>query len=137
MGKPTNAQLTEKIRILELEKEDMKNAVAHFKEIADTAKGVAEVTSAGIDSLAYMFTNPEPFQLKDKPIYEIERIFYTYHRNSKSIMVVKAENIVEVSKLQEVEDAPLYNRYVADAKRRKEAEELKELFGIQLSFRKY
>ena len=127
-----NAQ-DEKIRALEVTAEDTARLVAELKSKDTDTVGKEAL---GYDSLAIMFTNKNAFQLNDRPRYEFERIFFTFQREMKEVLVVEAERILPVDDLELVEGSILYNRYVEHAKKLK-ADTGEDLHGIQLSFRKY
>ena len=85
-----------------------------------------------VDSLAHMFTHINPFIIQDTHVYELERIFYTYHKLDDKPLIVKSMGVYPVSVLQESTQCEMYNRYVRGAKIL--GRDKPELVGIQLSF---
>lgn len=154
MGKPTNAQLTEKLndalakntKLVELA-DAQEQKIAVLEEDLHSIKKVNQellsketdtVTSAdveGFDALAVMFTDENAFNLDTKK-YDLERLFYVFQKDRKAILVVRAIKTCPVKELTHVQGSVLYNRYVDHAKKLQEVS-TKELFGIQLSFEKY
>lgn len=154
MGKPTNAQLTAKVKeiteknakLVELAEvqeqkinvleEDLHNMKKVNQDLMSKDTDVVKSSDvAGLDSLAVMFTHSNAFNLDAKK-YDLERLFYIFQKDRKAVLVVRALKTCPVKQLTHVQGSVLYNRYVDHAQKLQEAS-TEELFGIQLSFEKY